>query len=239
MKPHRIAAAVLLAAASTPALAELDQLQTLNQQEFRLLAEDLGSALSYKPLQPIEPLGFPGLDIGVAATGTKLKHPELFQRAANDPDFPTTVVVPSVRLGIGLPWNFDLNGMYSSVPKTGVSLAGAALSWAAYGGSTWIPAVGVRASYTKMFGVDQLDFSSAGLDASISKGFGPFTPYLGAGKVWSKVTPHSDTGLQRENLDQTKVFAGIGLKITVVNLIVEYDRTGEANSYGAKLGLRF
>jgi hypothetical protein len=239
MRLHRAVTALLLGAATAPALAEIDQLQTLTQQEFHALAEDLGAALSYKPLQPIEPIGFPGFDIGVAATGTKLKSPELFKRAAGDADFPTTVVVPSVRASIALPWNFDLSGMYSSVPKTGISLAGAALSWAVYGGSTLLPAIGVRASYTKMFGVDQLDFSSAGADASISKGFGPFTPYLGAGKVWSKSTPQSTTGLQPENLGQTKVFAGIALKITLVNLVVEYDRTGDANSYGAKLGLRF
>ncbi|OAI51566.1 hypothetical protein AYO46_07905 [Betaproteobacteria bacterium SCGC AG-212-J23] len=239
MKSHRIATALLLAAASAPALAEIDRLQTLNQQEFRSLAEDMSSALSYKPLQPVEPLGFPGFDIGVAATGTKIKHQDLWVRATGNNDFPSTVVVPSVRASIGLPWNFDVSGMYASVPKTGIGLAGAALSWAAYGGSTWLPAIGARASYTKMFGVDQLDFDSAGLDASISKGFGPFTPYLGAGKVWSATTPQSTTGLQRESFSQTKVFAGIGVQITVVNFVVEYDRTGAANTIGAKLGLRF
>lgn len=222
------------------AFAEINGIQNLSQAEFRQLAEDLGAALSYKPLQPIEPLGFPGFDIGVAATGTKLNHPELFQRvSSNGSDFPSTLLVPSVRASLGLPLNFDLSGMYSSVPKTGVSLAGAALSWAAYGGSTWLPALGLRASYTKMFGVDQLDFNSSALDASISKGFGPFTPYLGAGKVWSKSTPESTTGLQPESIGQTKVFAGIGFKITILNFVAEYDRTGSANSYGAKLGLRF
>jgi hypothetical protein len=239
MRLPRIATAVLFAVASAPAFADIDRLQTLSQQEFHLLAEDLGAVLSYKPLQPIEPLNLGGFDIGIAVTGTKIKHKDLFERATGETDFPSTVPVPSLRASIGLPWNFDLSGMYSSVPKTGVSLAGAALSWAAYGGSTWLPALGVRASYTKMFGVDQLDFYSSGLDASISKGFGPFTPYLGAGKVWSKSTPQSTTGLQPESLGQTKVFAGIGIQVTVVNFVVEYDRTGYANSYGAKLGLRF
>src|SRR5688572_24473114 len=170
MKFHRIAIATLLASASAPALAEIDQLQTLTQAEFHEVAKDLGAALSYKPLQPIEAIGFPGFDIGVAATGTKIKNQDLFRRATGSDDFPSTVVVPSVRVGVALPFDFDLNAMYSSVPKTGISLAGAALSWAAYNGSTVLPAFGVRASYTKMFGVDQLDFNSAGLDASISKG---------------------------------------------------------------------
>jgi hypothetical protein len=239
MRLHRTVTALLLAVASAPALAEIDRLQLLTQPEFRQIAEDLGAALSYKPLQPIEPLGFPGFDVGVAATGTKIKSQELFRRATGSDDFPSTVVVPSLRAGVALPLNFDLNAMYSSVPKTGISLAGAALSWAIYNGSTALPAVGVRASYTKMFGVDQLDFYSSGLDASISKGFGPFTPYLGAGKVWSKSTPQSITGLQAESLGQTKVFAGVALKVTLVNLVVEYDRTGAANTYGAKLGLKF
>jgi len=238
MKLHRIAVALPLFAA-LPALADIDQLQTLNQAEFRQMAEDIGSALSYKPLQPAAPLGFPGFEVGVAATATKLRHPDLFQRATGDNDFPSTVAVPSLRLGIGLPGNFDLAGMYSSVPKTGVSLAGAALSWAFVPGNAALPALGVRGSYTKMFGVDQLDFYSAGLDASLSKGFGPFTPYIGAGRVWSTSTPQSTTGLREESVTQTKVFGGIGVKVAVLNFLVEVDRTGQANSYGAKLGLKF
>ena len=176
MKPNRIAAALLLLAASAPALAEIDQLQTLTQQEFRSMSEDLGAALSYKPLTPAEPLGLFGFDIGVAATGTRLKHPELFERASGNPDFPSTVVVPSVRASLGLPFSFDASVLYSSVPKTGMSLWGGALSWAVISGDTAWPALGVRASFTRLFGVDQLDFDTAGLDASISKGFGPFTP---------------------------------------------------------------
>ncbi|HXU43870.1 MAG TPA: hypothetical protein VN675_16200 [Burkholderiales bacterium] len=239
MKPNRIAAALLLLAASAPALAEIDQLQTLTQQEFRSMSEDLGAALSYKPLTPAEPLGLFGFDIGVAATGTRLKHPELFERASGNPDFPSTVVVPSVRASLGLPFSFDASVLYSSVPKTGMSLWGGALSWAVISGDTAWPALGVRASFTRLFGVDQLDFDTAGLDASISKGFGPFTPYIGGGKVWSASTPHSSTGLTRESFSQTKVFGGIGVKVLLLNFVVEADRTGPVNSYGAKLGLRF
>jgi hypothetical protein len=239
MKPNRIAIASLLLAVTLPVHAEIDRLQTLTQQEFRALSDDLGAALSYKPLTPTEPLGLFGFDIGIAATGTRLKHPELFERATGNADFPSTVVVPSVRAGLGLPFGLDANVMYSSVPKTGMSLWGGALSWAVISGDTVWPALGVRASYTKLFGVDQLDFDTAGLDASISKGFGPFTPYIGGGKVWSTSTPQSTTGLTRESFSQTKVFGGIGIKVMLLNFVVEADRTGAINSYGAKLGLRF
>src|ERR1043165_8449665 len=87
MKPHRIATALLLLAVSAPALADIDRLQALSQQEFRLLAEALGAALSYKPLQPTAPLNLGGFDIGVAVTGTQLKHSDLFERATGESDF--------------------------------------------------------------------------------------------------------------------------------------------------------
>src|SRR3954462_789802 len=74
MKPHRVATALLLLAASAPAFADISRLQTLSQGEFHPPAEDLGAALSYKPLQPTAPLKAGGFEIGVAVTGTKLKH---------------------------------------------------------------------------------------------------------------------------------------------------------------------
>ena len=128
MKVDRLATALLLVAASAPALADIDRLQTLNQAEFRQLSEDLGAALSYKPLTPTEAIGFPGFDIGIAATGTKVKHKDLFERVTGETDFPSTVVVPSVRAAIALPFGFDVSGMYSAVPKTGISLAGAGVN---------------------------------------------------------------------------------------------------------------
>lgn len=239
MKSSRIATTLLLLAASVPAHAELNNLQSLSQAEFRALSEDLGSALSYKPLTPAAPLGLFGFDLGVAVTATKLKNPDLFKRATSDADFPATVGVPSVRAGLGLPLGFDVGAMYSSIPKTGAYLWGGALSWGVVPDGAW-PAFGVRASYTKMLGVEQLDLATSGLDASISKSFGWITPYVGGGKVWVTSTPIASTGLHKEStIGMGKAFVGLNLNVSVVNFALEYDKTGKANSYGAKLGLRF
>jgi hypothetical protein len=240
MNLRHISLAILLATASGSAAADtISQLQNLGQQEFRALSEDLGAALSYKPLAPTAPLGVTGFDIGVAVTATRVRNSELFNRISSSGDFPATIVVPSVRVAKGLPFGIDASLMYSAVPKTGIKLWGGALSWAFVPGDTLLPAFGVRASHTRLNGVEQLDFHTTGLDASLSKGFGPLTPYAGAGKVWSTSTPSSSTGLQRESFSQTKVFAGLGFNIALLNVGVEYDRTGGVNTYGAKLGLKF
>ena len=239
MKLHRALLVLPLLAAPAPALAEIDQLQLLTQQEFRALSEDMGAALSYKALAPAAPLGVAGFDIGIAASATRIRNRDLFNRATGGDDFPSTVVVPSLRVSKGLPFDLDASLMYSAVPKTGMSLWGGALSWAFVPGNAALPALGVRATHTRLFGVDQLDFNATGLEGSVSKGFGPITPYGGVGKVWSASTPSSTTGLRRESFSQTKLFAGVGFSVALLNFGLEWDRTGPVNSYGAKLGLKF
>ncbi len=241
MKPNRAWIAVSLLAAALPVCAkDLNQLQTLSQSEFKALSEDLGAALSYKPLTPTEPLGVTGFDVGLAVTATRLKHADLFDRATSSGSFPSTLAVPTLRASKGLPLNFDASLMFSAIPHTSIKVWGGALSYALVPGDVALPAIGVRASYTKLFGVNQLEFNTAGVDLSASKGFALFTPYAGLGRVWATSTPTGGVvGLNRESFWLNKYFAGLNFKLGAANLAMEWDRTGRANSYGAKLGVRF
>lgn len=218
---------------------DIDQIQLLNQQEFRLLSEDLGAALSYKPLSPAEPLGFPGFDVGVAVTATKLQNTDLFKRASSSGDFPSYAPVPSLRAAVGLPFGFDVGASFAAMPGTNVSYYGGELKWAFVPGNTLIPAVGVRGAFTKLSGVDQLDFSTKSVDVSISKGFLVFTPYAGIGQVWVDATAKGIGNLGKESFNLSKIFAGVNINLGLVNLAIEADKTGDATSAGAKVGFRF
>jgi len=241
MKLHRVwIAAGLLATAWPAAARDLDQIGNLSQAEFRSLSEDLGSALSYKPLAPTAPLGLFGFDIGVAYNATKLKNPSTFTKASSGTGaYGDNLTVPSVRAILGLPFGFDIAASYGGITDSSAKIYGGALSWAFVSGNAAIPAIGVRGSYTQASGINQLDFSTAGVDVSISKGFAFVTPYGGLGRNWVASTPSSVTGLQSEEFAQNKVFAGVNLNFLLMNFAVEWDRTGFVNSYGAKLGLRF
>jgi len=227
---------VSLLAVSLSAVAGDINIQALSQPNFRLLSEDLGAALSYKPLTPTAPLGITGFDVGLAVTGTKLQNRAVFAQAGADI---STAVVPSLRLNKGLPFGIDFGVMYSSVPSTNIKLYGGELRYAIVPGGAAMPAIGVRGSYTKLTGVDRLDFDTKGLDLSISKGFLMFTPYAGVGKVWASSTPNGVLALSKESLSLNKVFVGANLNFGLTNLAFEGDRTGKASSYGAKLGFRF
>lgn len=237
MKLRRGLFAVSMLVASLPVAAGDITIGGLNQSDFRLFSEDLGAALSYKPLTPAEPLGITGFDLGIAATGTKLENNTVFQQAgASDI---STAVVPSLRLNKGLPFGIDIGAMAGGVPGTDIRVWGAELRYAILQGGVAVPAIGIRGSYTKLAGVDQLDFDTKGMDLSISKGFAFFTPYAGVGRVWAASTPKDVPTLSKESFALTKVFVGANLNFGLTNIALEGDRTGDATSYGLKLGFRF
>jgi hypothetical protein len=232
-------AAVLATPLTANAADDIDSLISLVQSEFTGLAEDLGATLSYKPLTPTEPLGITGFDIGLAATGTRLQNVAAFDLAtSSSSEFPSTAPTPSVRVHKGLPLNFDVGVMYSAMPDTNVRAWGGELRYAVMGGNVALPAIGVRAAYTKLTGVDQLAFDTKSVDVSISKGFAIFTPYAGFGRVWASATPDASTGLSESSPELGKIFVGANLNFGLLNLAFEADRTGDADSYGVKIGFR-
>jgi hypothetical protein len=233
-------AAALLAAATAPAFAaDINSIQLLSQNEFRLLSEDLGAALSFKPLIPSEALGITGFDLGVAVTGTKLKNVAIIEKASSGGDVPSLLPVPTLRLHKGLPLNLDVGVAFSQVPGTNIRYTGGELRWAILPGSTLTPAVAIRGTLTRLTGVDQLDFDTKSVDISISKGFANVTPYGGIGQVWVKSTPKGVPGLRGEDFTQTKVFGGLNVNLGLANLAFEADSTGGTTTVGAKLGFRF
>ena len=239
---RRILALSLLSLTSVSLPAQAVDLDLLNlfvtQGDFRLLSEDLGAALSYKPLSPGEPLGITGFDIGVEVTATKLENSENYANAFTGSP-PDTLYLPKLHIHKGLPFGFDIGASYSAVPDSNIKVWGVEVRYAILKGSTTLPALAVRGSYSALDGVDALKLNTTGVDLSISKGFAIFTPYAGIGRVWVTSTPDPATTLSEEEFDLGKVFLGVNMNLAVVNIAIEADKTGEATSYGAKLGWRF
>lgn len=229
-----------LAASPTRAASNLDNINTLGQTQFRLLSEDLGAALSYKALIPAEPLGTTGFDIGIEITATSIENDSVFAQAISSNDTPSMLIVPKVHAHKGLPFGFDIGAFIATVPDSNISLWGAEVRYAILKGGTASPALALRASYSQLTGVNQLEFNTTGLDLSISKGFAFVTPYAGAGVVWVRSTPDiPGTTLREEEFSVGKYFVGANFNFAVVNILAEIDKTGDNTSYGLKVGWRF
>jgi hypothetical protein len=233
-----LAAVLVTLTGGAQAGTDIDTLGNINvQNDFRLLSEDLGAALSYKAVIPAEPLGLTGFDISLEGSSTKLEHADILKLATGG-DSASTLVIPKLHVHKGLPLGIDVGAFYSAIPNSNIKLWGAELRYALLKGGTASPALAVRGSYTKLQGVDQLDFDTKGVDLSISKGFALLTPYAGIGKVWVNSTPVDVAPLVKEDFSYSKVFAGVNLNFGLVNIALETDKTGDATSYSAKFGWR-
>lgn len=217
--------------------ADLNQIQNLgSQSSFQDLTKDLGAALSYKSLSPATPLGITGFDIGVDASTTKMQS-NAFKVATGSND--SYLPLARLRAQKGLPFGFDVGLSYAQAPGTDIRLWGGELRYAIVSGNVALPAIAVRGSYSRMDGVNQLDFNTKALDVSISKGFLGVTPYAGLGRVWATGTPRNVAGLSEESVGLNKAFVGVNLGLGIFATGLEYDRTGSADTWSVKLALRW
>lgn len=157
----------------------------LTQDEFKDLSKEAAALLSYKNIAPAEPLGITGFEIGVESSFVQISTGgNNYWEKAFSYDAPSILPAPKIRVRKGLPFGIDIGAMYSALPGSNIKLYGAEAGYAILEGGIATPALGVRATFTELSGVDDLDYQTIGVDASISKGFVMLTPYAGAGMVY-------------------------------------------------------
>jgi hypothetical protein len=190
----------------------------LTQDAFKDLSKEAGSAISYKNMSPAEPLGITGFDVGVEGSFVSIKTDKdnYWQKAFNN-DAPSMLVLPKIRIQKGLPFNVDIGAIYSYLPGSNIKIFGAEIGYALLEGSVATPALKIRGTYTKLTGVNDLDLHTAGVDASISKGFLMITPYAGAGMFYigsnasgnlQTLSAQAGVPLNEVKIWQTRYFAG-------------------------------
>jgi len=209
------------------------------QEEFKDLSKELGCAIGYRNLAPAAPLGITGFDVAVQASLIEIEDNSGYWKKVSD-NAPSYIAYPSVRARKGLPFGIDVGAMYTYIADTDIQVYGAEVSKAILEGSVATPALGVRGTYTRLTGIDDLSLQTAGIDATISKGFLILTPYAGAGMLWIDSRYNGSLAtLKSESFWQPRGF--VGVKISPLPLIgvtaeVEY---AARPIYSLKLGVSF
>jgi hypothetical protein len=206
---------------------------TLTREDFKSLTRQLGFAASYFPLAPAASLGILGFDAGVEATAVKIsRNSSFWQRAVQDSNPPSYLVIPRLHVQKGLPFNLDIGASYAAVPSSDISLIGGEIKWAILSGGVVAPAVAVRISGTKLFGGSQVHLETYSVDLSISKGFLFLIPYAGIGQLLvnsrtdSAAIRLANGGVDfRETQNLTKGFVGLKIAPPVIpfSLVAEAD----------------
>ena len=227
---------VLLSLAfSAQALAGDFDIETPDQDAFGDVAKDITAALNYKALGPAEPSGLTGFSIGVFGSYVPVENEDAWETLTGDEVGEIGTV--GISASKGLPFGVDVGAFYSAVPGTDGNLFGAELRYAVWKGGIASPAVAVRASYTKLSGVDDIDYDSTGLDVSISKGFTLLTPYAGAGMVFGTVDAADEFGLDKEDVDVGRFFAGVRMTLGFLALTPEYEHVGDSDVFSLRVSL--
>ena len=212
-----VVAAATLALTQTPApAADINFTTGITQDQFKSLSREAGVALGYRNMAPSVSLGVTGFDAGVELSVMSIDKNSTYWNAAFANDAPSYLAVPKIRVRKGLPFGIDVGAVYSYIPDTNINLYGAELSKSIIEGSAASPAVGVRATYTRLVGVDDLALQMYGVDASVSKGFLFITPYAGAGlmQIRSEAKGQLRTlapTLKDETLTVPRYFGGLRL----------------------------
>jgi hypothetical protein len=222
----------------------------LTQKAFKDLSKEAAAVLSYKNLAPAEPLGITGFDIGLESSFVSIStgNNNYWEKAFAD-DAPSVLPAPKIRIRKGLPAGIDIGAMYSTVPGSNIKLYGAEISYAILEGTVATPALGVRGTYTKLTGVEDLDFQTTGFDVSISKGFVMLTPYAGVGMVHFSSTAKGNlqtlstalTGspLSDEKQWQPRYFGGLKISpFPLFGITAEYEYLNRP-VYSLKIALSF
>ena len=205
------------------------------QDDFHTVARDITAAFDYKALEPSDAGGITGFAVGAYGTYAPTRDSGAWNRLTGDKLDQLGVVGVNARKG--LPFGFDVGGFYGFVPGSDAHVYGGNVRYAVLPGSTLLPALALRGSYTGTSNLGDIDYHSYGIDASVSKGFLFLTPYGGLGYVWSNTRAAGQFGLQSENIDRVKAFGGLRASLGPLEATAEYERLGGNNAFNMRLGL--
>lgn len=219
------------------ALAKDIEIVVPSQSDFRAVSSDIVHAISYKALAPAEAGGITGFEIGIVGSYVPVDNEAAWQTLTTEDV--SAIGIVGLRVLKGLPLNIDVGAFYTAVPEFDISVYGAEVRYAILPGSTIMPALAVRGAYTKVDGIDDFDVDAASVDVSLSKGFAILTPFIGAGYVWGKSDPHDVIGLEKEDIKDEKLFAGLRIALTLFYLTPEVDIIGGDPAYSVNVGIGF
>ena len=212
----------------------------MTQSQFDAMVRDAGTLITYRAMAPAEPGGLLGFDISLAASAVKIDTALWDQIIPTENITEDYIFVPSIRARLGLPFKFDIGASYSQVPGSDIQVLGGELQWALWDGSAATPALAFRGHYSSLLNVNELDLTTYGADAVISKGFAMFTPYAGIGAVimdgkYAGQLP-ANVNLQSYSDTSARYFGGLRMTITLLQITADIEYI-EQPVYSLKVGL--
>lgn len=217
----------------------------ITQEHFETFSRLVAQGIYATPVDAARARGLLGFDIGIAATAIPVDTDEAYWMNSVSDDFTYSdhVVVPRLIATKGLSVA-TISAMYAKVPDSDIAVLGASLDVPIIGGGITTPTLAVRGSYATLQGVDTFDLNTYGVELFLSKGFGPITPYVAAGRARSDAEGTIVFADDRapvtltDEFDSNRVTVGVKISLLLPKIVVEATQ-GEERSYAAKVAFGF
>lgn len=177
----------------------------MTQGDFQRFTKEIGSVISYDPGSPTDSLGLVGFRVGVEATVSETSS--VWDKATDDSDFDSALVLYRLNVQKGLPGKIDLGAMVGKAANSDFTYVGVSAKYSIIEGSAVMPDLSLRAAYSQIVNHDELDAYNANIGLFISKGFIILKPYAG---VMGAVN-HAEEKSSNINLDSETEYTVKGI----------------------------
>lgn len=234
--------------------------------DFKDLTKSYASILAPMHFQPASTLGQAGFEIGVESKMSFATEDASYWKATNKNDGVTSTdgkyaapdVFATVQLHMrkGLPFSFEVEGIFNWLANSEIFYVGAGLRWAFTEGWWFMPDISVRAHVGTIIGAPELSLINVNMDIALSYTWGlggivAITPYAGYSLLTSWASSHplqlgvDESGRSVEDVFRrvthymSRGFVGLELKADYFVFGIEGEFGSKIMSLGLKIGANF
>lgn len=233
---HLAALLIALAALPLAAQSDIEFDPSITQQDFVKFSRIAAQAIYPTPVEPAGARGLLRFDIGIAATAVPVELEASYWQNSVTDDFTISdhVVVPRLVASKGL-GRATISASYAKVQSSDVSTWGGALDFPIINGGLLRPTLALRGAYSALNGSDNFDLKTYGAEIFLSKGIGPVTPYVAAGRMKIDATGVlSPTASLHDDSAFNRYTVGVKLSLLIPKIVIEATQA-EERSYAAKV----
>jgi len=217
----------------------------LTQAEFDEFTKELGSILRPRQLSDATTLGRGRFDLGLefshagiddskGAWNNTMSHPSSDHYLGDAIQFPKVFA----RLGVSDRVDVGVSGGLDPRSNWGLATVDAKIALVRQGPARPV-SLAIRPSLASLIGPREVWVGSAGIDISISRAMGPWSPYAGFSSLASLGVERSDdVDLDKSLVTTSPVFAGVTYRAGALAFSAEVEH-GKLNSYAVRASARF
>ena len=212
----------------------------ITAEDFAKFSRVIAQGIYADPIQPARASGLLHFDIGIGATLMKIDQDASYWKRSVPKDIIVSggyVGVPRLIVSKGYGGG-TISGSYAKISDTGVKVYGGSLDVPLIRGTIATPELSLRGVYSKISGLDVYRLKTYGVEAFLSKGFGPLTPYVAVGRQRSDARGSIDevNFTLQDKSSINRYTAGVRVSLFVPKLVVEATQA-ERRSYSAKISV--